>query len=443
MRGLLLLGIVLGASCVALFDARIGLYAYIWFGLMRPDYPAYVPGYYNFSLYLALGVILGSWRYLVNVPNAWLNNSITFSFFLLQIPMFLASDHQSPRYQLFLRMSIVLIFIPLLIVNIEDLKRLYLVTAVSLGIWGFWHGTTGVLHGGLRISSGIGGFMSENNTFACGLTMVIPFCWYTRTLYTSKWIKSILLAMVLGSMACIVLTFSRGAAIALGLEILLISMQSKQKILTLMAVLICGLMPAVFLVRAAYFGRIESIATYQEDGSAMSRIDLMKTAVKVWRDHPLFGVGLEDKDFFAASNPYLAAGGLLGKDHVVHNSYLWILAQGGIFAFLAFMYMLFGAFWRMGRSARRLAKTHPDLQNFPRTLAYSLMAYSICSMTQPRATFDFLYMIVMYAAAWHAIERNLPQGIESSVDAVPLAMPTAGQAITRPRPRPVIFPAPQ
>jgi putative inorganic carbon (hco3(-)) transporter len=438
MRGLLLLAIVLGASSIALVDARIGLYAYIWFGLMRPDYPAYVPGFYNFSLYLALGLILGSWRFLANIPRAWLTNPITLGFLVLQIPVFLASNTQSPRYQLFIRMSIVMLFIPVLIVTLEDLKRLYLVTAVSLGIWGLWHGATGMLHGGLRISAGIGGFMSENNTFACGLTMIIPFCWYTREFYNSKWIKTILLAMVLGSMACIVLTFSRGAAIALGIEILLISMQSKQKTLTLVAVLLCGLMPAVYLVREAYFKRLGTIATYEQDNSAMSRIDLMKTAVKVWRDHPLLGVGIDDKDFFAASNPYLAEMGFLGKDHVVHNSYLWILAQCGIFAFLAFIYLLFGTLLRMLRSARKLAKTNPAFQNYPRTLVYSLMAYSICSVTQPRATFDFFYIIVMYGAAWYVIAQNLPQPGEVSgalpPGRFPLAMRPAGQPVSIPFP---------
>lgn len=423
MRAILLLVSILGASAYAILDARIGIYAYIWFGLMRPDYPAYAAGAYSYSFYLACGTLVGSLRYLENISRAWFTNPYFHSFLLLQIPLFVAGSLTSSRYLLFLRMSLMVILIPLLITTIEDLKRIYLVTAVSLGIWGLWHGATGVLHGGLQIRQGIGGFMSENNTFACGLTMALPFCWYSRTLFQSKWLRMLLLAMVFGSIATVVLTFSRGGALALAFVILLISIQSKRRVLTLTAVIICGLLPAVFLVKDAYFTRMESIANYEEDNSSLSRVHLMKAAVYVWQTHPWFGVGIEDEDFFKVANPFLIEHGYLGVDHVVHNSYLWLLAQCGIFALVAFLYLLLSALLRTWRSYRKMARDHPGLDVFPQTLFQSLVAYMVCSLTQPRATFDFLYIILMYAAAWYVIAQNLPR-----TSAVPAQAAPAGGA---------------
>lgn len=407
MRALLLLVTIFAASGYAILDARIGLYAYIWFGLMRPDYPAYAPGAYNYSFYLACGTLFGSLRFLGNVPRAWLGNPFFYSFVAMQIPLLFASTFSSPRYQIFLRMSLMVLLIPVLITTLEDLKRVYLVTGMSIGIWGLWHGATGILHGGLRISQGIGGFMSENNTFACGLTMALPFCWYCREMFQSKWLRLLLLAMVFGSMATVVLTFSRGAALALGVIVLIISLQSKRKVLTLGAVMLCGLLPAVFLVKEAYFSRMQSIAYYDKETSALSRVHLMKAAVYVWQTHPWFGVGIDDEDFFAVANPYLYEHDYLGYNHIVHNSYLWLLAHTGVFTFLAFVVMLLSTMWRTWRSSRKYARMgHPELAAFPRALLLSLIAYTICSFTQPRATFDLLYMVIMYAGAWHVISRD-------------------------------------
>jgi probable O-glycosylation ligase (exosortase A-associated) len=423
MRALLLVGVV---ACLALYGflvPQVGVYAYIWFSLFRPDVVAFGAGTYAYSQWLALTLMAGSIRFLPNAPRAWIFNPVTLSLILLEIPMAI-SRYTAPfpyfveyDYNLFVRMSLALLFIPLVITAVEDFKRLYVVTAISLGTWGLWHGATGVLHGGLRIYNGIGGFMTENNTFACGLTMVIPFCWYSRLLVKSRPLKLLLQAMTWGSVACTVLTFSRGAAVALAFILLIMVLQSKRKALALVGILLIGVGPAVYLVGHKYLNRMSSIATYEQDQSAMSRIVLMKAAVEVWRTRPFFGVGMGSESFMVAAEPFVE--GTIGAHLVVHNSYLQMLAECGIFAFLLYVYMMVSVLWRAWRSSRRLKETNPDFLPYPRAIQLSMMAYMICSLTQPRYSFDFLYMIVMYAAAWYSIEKNLPQEATAPVPGPP------------------------
>jgi probable O-glycosylation ligase (exosortase A-associated) len=425
MRALLLLLIVGGISAAGVLNARLGIFGYIWFSLMRPDYPAYAAGAYNYSLVLAVGALLGTLRYLGNIPSSWLQNPSVRRLLFLHIAFFAATHSDSARYQMLLRMAIVLLTIPLVITTIEHLKQLYLVTAVALGIWGLWHGMTGVLRGGLRIYGGIGGMMSENNTFAFGLTMVLPFCWYMRSAVDSKWLRMLLLAMTFGSMATIVLTFSRSAALALGVLIVLMTLQSKRSVLTFAAILVLGLVPVLTLVSDAYFDRVSN-TNYAADSSSMGRIHLMKAAVHVWRSHPWFGVGLEDRDFTRYSDVYIRQNGYIGEAHVVHNSFLWILAHCGLFGFLAFVYLLARTLFYTFRSARKMEREAPELAIYPRILAQSLIAYLIGSMTHPRATFDFAYMIVMYAAAWWVVSNRL-KGRENTYHSVAVS--------SRPEPR--------
>jgi O-antigen ligase len=154
----------------------------------------------------------------------------------------------------------------------------------------------------------------------------------------------------------------------------------------------------------------------------MSRIELMKIAPQVWRMRPWFGTGLGGPNFYIYSERVLPTE--LGRDHVIHNSYLQMLVHGGIFAFLIFTYMVFGTLWRMARSASQMKKWRPELEAYPRAIEGSLVAFAVASLTHPRATFDFFYMVVAYAAAWHVISRELKVG--PTVDAVP-ALPGNGR----------------
>src|SRR6476646_3306 len=63
MRELLLFAVVAVLCCISVVKPRIGLYAYIWFALMRPDSMVFASGRYQFSWYLAVATLLGSVRF--------------------------------------------------------------------------------------------------------------------------------------------------------------------------------------------------------------------------------------------------------------------------------------------------------------------------------------------------------------------------------------------
>src|ERR1017187_6894476 len=126
MRGLALIGVVACLALGGILFPQIGIYAYIWRSLFRPDYVAFAAGKYAYSEWLALALMVGSVRYLPNAPRAWLLNPVTFTLLLLETPIgistFAASipAYSEYSYSLFWRMSLVLLFIPLGITTLED-----------------------------------------------------------------------------------------------------------------------------------------------------------------------------------------------------------------------------------------------------------------------------------------------------------------------------------
>ena len=435
MRQLALLAVTIPLAIVSVVNPQIGLLGYVWFSLMRPDYLAYSVGLHGASEWLALGVLLGSWRFLANAGRAWITNPYSRWLLLLQIPLFLSTrtalypEYSLLAYWQFLRACIMALMVPLLITKIDDLKKLYLVTAFSVGIYGLRDGVTGVLHGGLRIWSGIGGFMSDNNTYACGVLMALPFCWYSARLVANKWLRAFFLAMALGCIGTVVLTFSRGAAVAMAVVLLLIALEAKRKALTVAGLLVLGALPAFYLVHNQYLNRLATIATYEEDASAMSRIFLMHAALRVWQDHPLLGAGYGQQNFYTASAPYVP-----DPEHpiVVHNSYLEVLAESGLFACFIYICLLASCLWGVWRSSRYFAKIRPELVFYPRAIQASLVGFLICSATQPRFQFDLTYYVLMYAAAWHNIAREVSTSTPPGLVGGPVGATESAPAWARP-----------
>ncbi len=70
----------------------------------------------------------------------------------------------------------------------------------------------------------------------------------------------------------------------------------------------------------------------EAQGSAEGRYRTAMAALRAWRSHPLFGVGIGNFEIERAiTDPF----GTVGPPH---NSYLWSLAEGGIVSFCLFMY---------------------------------------------------------------------------------------------------------
>jgi probable O-glycosylation ligase (exosortase A-associated) len=418
MRGIIVLFVCAAISVVGIALPRIALFGWIWFALMRPDFVSYTPGRHAYSLWMATALMVGSARYLGNFGPAWVRNPYSRLLILMLVPLFISSllaplpDDASEAYGVFLRVALASLTIPLLITDLPNFKLLYLVTGMSLGIHGLWRGTFGLLQGGFRMQAGIGGFMTENNTFGCGLVMVLPFIWCARSVVEQKWLRMFLMWMTIGTISTIIWTFSRGAALGLGALLILFAVYSRRKLAFLLLAVI-GIGPILYLVRDQYLSRMETIVDARGDSSILSRWELMRVAPQVWAERPWFGVGLGERNFFVYSNRFLPTE--LGRNLVVHNSYLQILAHGGIFAFVIFMYMLFGTLWRASRSASLMKRRYPELEPYPRAIQASLIGFAVCSLTQPRAMFDLFYMVVAIAGAWHTISNNLPAQAGSAV----------------------------
>jgi len=187
---------------------------------------------------------------------------------------------------------------------------------------------------GLRIVGLVGGSFGDPNDLALSFVMLIPLAYFMSGASQSSIGKlalwSILLALTLGVIAA----QSRGGFLGLGLVLLLIVKQSHHRLAAsvLLGVL---LIVVVFLAPDGSFGRISSIADYEEDESAVGRLIAWKAGLRMFADNPAFGVGAGV--FEVAYGQAYRPEGVRGKWIAPHSSYVQVLAETGLLGFICFL----------------------------------------------------------------------------------------------------------
>ena len=406
MREAILIAVVCGLAAIALVRPRIGLYSYIWFALMRPDYFAWAIGSFPFSPVLSIATLVGSLRYYYRYPIV-LRESLSRALILYQLPV-IASVYMAVNPALtyapfweFERIVFMALLIPILIESMEHLRMLFLVIVFSLGAIGIKFGLFGWRMGGVSISEGYAGL--DNNALALALVIALSFCWYMRSQVESRWVKLAMLAIIFGCVATVIMTRSRGASLAMAVTFLLITIRSRRK-LAVAVVVVLLMVPSIYLVRQQYFARMSTLQDPTADSSANSRIILAKVYWEMWKDYPVFGVGFGNENGIKLLPYYLSNP---KYDQLkIHNTYLQVLVDSGIFAFLIFIYLLFGAIIRLYSSIKLCRSEGSGLVIYPMAMQTGLIAIAQYGLTGGRERYDFLYFILMAASTWFLIQRN-------------------------------------
>lgn len=408
-RALILTAVVAALCLIALIRPRIGLYGYMWYAMMRPDILAWVEDMYPFSMCLALATALGSLVYVGNYGNV-ARNPMSRWLLLLQIPLALSvltaykTELAVGAYVEYIKMIAVILLIPVLIETEQQLRTLLIVIAASLGFIGLRYGAFGLVHGGVVLVKGYGGKLSDNNLLALGLAEVVPLCWYGRQFVRAFWMKSALLGMAFGSTVGIIMTNSRGGSLALALVILAMLRRSRHKLgLALVLILVAG--GSAYMIREEYVSRMETLKAPEKEGSAASRITHAITAFEMWKDYPLTGVGFGGQNYVALSPKYTG----VDDFHVVHNSYLEMLVDSGIFAFLIYTGMLWGTILWLDLSVKKLPKQQSARAALPLAIEISLMAFALGGTFYSAQRFDLPYILLVCAGCWREFSRTPPQ----------------------------------
>jgi putative inorganic carbon (HCO3(-)) transporter len=291
----------------------------------------------------------------------------------------------------------------------ERVRGLAWIIAISLGFFGVKGGMHGIATGGSAIHQGPGGMLEDNNDFALGMVMCLPFIFYLGGAEKWKLVRLASFAAVGLTVVTVVLTHSRGGFLALSAVFLFMAWRSGRLFRALLGL---GILLTAFVLFAPESVReryrtIDDVSSGQQDGSVQGRLVSWQIALSMVKHNPLLGVGHKNFQANYQTHAAIVFPGVPIVTRVTHNSYLQIWAENGTIAITLFLVILFSVFF-VGRNIRAIAKRHGDMAwaiRYANMIEASMLGFIIGGFFLNRGHFDLTYQVSGLATALYFTVR--------------------------------------
>lgn len=413
MRDVIITLIVVGALPFILRNPSYGMVGWIWISVMNPHMQGW--GFARTAPFAAIIAVVTMLAMLVNRERYRLPmTSVVWTFILFVAWMTLGTlfafypDRVGEQLNKVLKIMGMSLIVLMLLKNREHVKWLIWTVVVSLGFYGVKGGIFTLATGGAyRVWGPSGTFIDGNNEVALALVMCIPLMYYLMDQIENKWGKRAMLASI-GLCAIASLgSYSRGAALALGAMLVFMWLKGKHKVK--LGLVLAFLVPLVLLfMPQQWHSRIDTINSYQQDASAMGRINAWKMAYNLANEHPLFGGSFDiyNREVFSRYAP------VPDDVHAAHSIYFQVLGEHGWVGLG--LYLLLGLLtWRTGTWVIHHTRHIEEMQwatDMVRMIQVSLLGFMVGGAFLSLAYFDVPYFLMAALVAVRLlVEKELAQ----------------------------------
>lgn len=359
MRDIVALPIFAALALYAIAHPWIGVMAWTWVSLMSPHRYAWVASQLPIAAVIAAGTLLGI--AISRDRRSFYLTPPSTVFILLMIWIcvtFPFSLYPDASYEMFTRVMKIDFMILVALVTLHSRKHILVlvgVLVVSVGFYGVKGGLFTLATGGSgRVWGPPGGFLEGNNELGLALSMIIPLLRFLQLHARARWLKiGIPVVMLLSAIGALG-TQSRGALLAIAAMSVTMVMRGRNRLVMGVLVVIAGVSLVAFMPDT-WTGRMSTISTYQQDNSAMGRINAWGMAYNLACDRFL-GSGFENvtPELFQKYAPYQDV-----KPNGPHSIYFQVLGQHGFVGLFLFLLMWL-LVWRMASRVSRKSKLIPE-----------------------------------------------------------------------------------
>lgn len=338
---------------------------------------------------------------------AWMNLSTVFA---------IHADYIYPQWIKVMKIMLMIVVTLMILKSKKQVHAFMWMLVVSLGYYGVKGGIFTITSGGqFKVWGPDNTFIGGNNEIALALIVCIPLMRYLQTTTSNKWLRHGLSASMLLCALASLGSYSRGALLALCAMGIFFLIKSDKKVL--MGFLLVLAVPLLLVFMPAQWSqRMDTINTYEEDSSAMGRINAWWMAFNLAKARPLVGGGFEiyDSETFERFAP------IPTDVHAAHSIYFQALGEHG-FVGLA-LYLLLGIFtWRSATWIIRETANREDLKwaaNLAGMAQVSIIGFAVGGAFLSLLYFDVPYYLMAAVVAARVIVenhlRNFPNALHRS-----------------------------
>jgi len=426
MRDLLLLTVLVGLVPAILARPWLGILAWYWIGLMNPHrfgwgFITDAPVAMLVGLVTLFGLLFTRERRGIPVTTETVLLLLFAAYITMTTLTAWVPDEAWAQWEKVMKILLMTFVTPLLIYGGRRIAALLLVIALSIGFFGFKGGLFAIATGGSHMVLGPNGsFIEGNTTLGLAMIMVLPLLlvsarllrerridlpllthWPTRLgygLYAAFWL----------TIVAILATYSRGALIGLlAVAPLLFWHMRRKAVLVTLLVLAVGVTGVS--VPDKLLDRWRTVESYQEDHSAMQRIQAWGVNWNIAVENPALGAGfrmasMPDQVWLGYANwvePWAS------RARAAHSIYFQVLGHHGL-AGAGLFFALLGSTLLTLRRIRRQASDRGVvwLAEYAWAIQVSLFGYLVAGTFLDVAYFDLLFVFVALSVV---MQRELAQ----------------------------------
>lgn len=421
----------------------IGVILWAWISFMNPHRLVYggIALVVPWALLIFLGTMIGC--LVAREPKRFPVNAVTvlIAMFLVMIS-FTTIFALAPwgdvlnKYSTVFKTFLFLLVMAALLTDRQRIHAFIWIMALSLAFFGIKGGAFTLLGGGAsRVWGPDSSMIHDNNHLAVGLLVSMPLLNYLRMESRYPLIRYGFAAAMVLTLFGVVGSYSRGAFLALGAVSFYLWLKTPQKIISgVFILLLVG--GAIAFMPESWVERMHSIQDYQEDPSAMGRLEIWRVAWLMAVNRPLFGGG-----FYATyTQPVvdLFAQGVGAR--AVHSIWFEVLGEHGFPTFFIWVGINVAG-WVYARRIIKQATGVPSLEwcvNLAKMSQVSMIAYFSGGSFLSLCYWDYYFAIlVAVSATYEHVKATLrPRSREPriAVSAIAAKRALAGQpaALTPP-----------
>ncbi len=396
MRDLVLGPIILAIAAYGLVHPWIGIMGWTWISIMNPHSYSWRLSSLPVAALIAgttlLGVFVTRDRREFFVTRETMVLALFMLWMTVTLPFSFAFDDSLFLWKRVMKIDLMVLVALLVLYSKRHLTLLTWVLVVSIGFYGVKGGLFTIATGGsYRVWGPDGSYIYGNNEIALALVMIIPLMRYLHMQSSNVWVKRGLLASMLLCAVAALGSQSRGALLAIVAMASVMWWRGNKKVVGLVSILVVGVSLLAFMPET-WWHRMDTIQTYEQDDSAMQRINAWMMAWNIAKDN-LMGAG------FMVSKPEICAiySPIPTDCRAAHSIYFMVLGEHGFIGLFLFLLMWLFV-WRSAGVLRKQGRQQSQtmwLSDLGSMCQVSLAGYAVGGAFLSLSYYDLPYNILI------------------------------------------------
>jgi probable O-glycosylation ligase (exosortase A-associated) len=418
LRAILLTGLVLAIVPAILLHPFVGVLVWTWLSLMNPHKLAF--GFartFPYAQIVGIATLIAMMNGAVKKRWPLTRESVVLLFFVfwMVVTTVFALNPEPAWEQLdkVVKVQLIVFVTMALLTTRKQIELLIWVMVLSIGFYGAKGGLFTLATGGRHHVRGPSkSFISGDNHLALALIMILPLMYYFWRVNSNRGVRLAMMAWMVLTAVATVGTQSRGALLGLAAVLLLLVLKGRRRVFALALVLGVAYLTSEVMPQK-WFDRMDTIRTFEEDGSAMGRINAWQFAFNLAQDRPIGG------GFMCFTRRLFLQYAPDPQDfHDAHSIYFEVLGEHGFVGLFLFL-LLAGLTWQTCRTMIKGDSQHPNTfwaSELARMIQVSMVGYGVAGAFVGLAYFDLYYnLIAVIVAAKFVVADELQQLQESEV----------------------------